>query len=257
MGQTLISQGAQDDEVFFLVSGAVQIYVNNRKIAVREACTHLGEMSAMDPTARRSASVVAANETVALAISAASFISIAEKYPIIYRRIAVEVATRLRQRNSFHKLPNAHPVLFIGSSSEGLVTANRIAAALESKCLSARVWSNDIFAVSDTTIESLEQAALEVDFAILVLTPDDITTSRGARRAAPRDNVVYELGLFGGALGRKRTFMVVEATTKQKIPTDLLGVTALRYRGTRGVTPASLNELKKSILAAVGKLGVR
>ena len=83
--------------------------------------------------------------------------------------------------------------------------------------MSVRVWSNDIFAVSDTTIESLEQAAMEVDFAILVLTPDDITTSRGTRRAAPRDNVVYELGLFGGALGRKRTFMVVEATAKPKI----------------------------------------
>ena len=69
--------------------------------------------------------------------------------------------------------------------------------------------------------------------------------------------MVYELGLFGGALGRKRTFMVVETTTKQKIPTDLLGVTALKYRGVRGVTPASLNELKSSILAAVEKLGVR
>lgn len=256
-GQTLISQGEQDDEVFFLVSGSVQIYVNNRRIAVREACTHLGEMSAMDPTARRSASVVAQTETVALAISAATFISIAEKNPIIYRRIAVEVATRLRQRNTFHKLPNPQPVLFIGSSSEGRVTAKRLAAALESAHLSVRVWCDDIFAVSETTIESLEQAATEVDFAILVLTPDDITTSRGARRASPRDNVVYELGLFGGALGRKRTFMVVEATTKQKIPTDLLGVTALRYRGVRGVTPASLSEIKQSISAAIKKLGVR
>lgn len=256
-GEALISQGAQDDDVFFLVSGSVQIYVNNRKIAVREACTHLGEMSAMDPTARRSASVVALTETVALAISATTFISIAEKNPIIYRRIAVEVATRLRQRNTFHQLPNDRPVMFIGSSSEGLVTARRLAAALESKHLSVRIWSNDIFAASDTTIESLEQAATEVDFAILVLTPDDTTTSRGKRRAAPRDNVVYELGLFGGALGRKRTFMVVETTTKQKIPTDLLGVTALGYRGVRGITPKSLNEIKESILAAVDKMGAR
>jgi predicted nucleotide-binding protein len=47
------------------------------------------------------------------------------------------------------------------------------------------------------------------DFAILVLTPDDLTQSRGKQQPSPRDNVVFELGLFIGALGRDRVFMVV------------------------------------------------
>lgn len=256
-GQFLLSQGAQDDSVLFLVSGSVEVQVNGRKIAVREACTHLGEMSAMDPTSRRSASVIAINETVCLALSAECFNSIAKDHPGIYRRIAVEMSTRLRQRNIFHKLPNASPVIFIGSSSEGLVTARRIHAALQSKTLIVQLWSTDVFSVSDTAIESLEHAAAEVDFAVLVLTPDDVTTSRKSRKPSPRDNVVYELGLFGGALGRKRTFMVVDATAKQKIPTDLLGVTALTFRGKNGITPSSLVGLKNSILAAIAGLGVR
>ena len=51
--------------------------------------------------------------------------------------------------------------------------------------------------------------------------------------------------------------MVVDATAKQKIPTDLLGVTALTFRGKNGITPSSLVGLKNSILAAIAGLGVR
>lgn len=256
-GTPLVVQGDSDDEVYFLVSGTIDILVNGRKIATREACTHVGEMSALDPTAIRSASVVAATQTTSLAINSKKFITTAEKYPNIYRRIAIEIAARLRQRNAFHKIPNSCPVIFIGSSSEGHTTAKRLSTALDSPTLSVRLWSQDVFSVSDTTIESLEKAAAEVDFAILVLTPDDITTSRRTRKPSPRDNVIYELGLFGGALGRKRTFMVVDASAKQKIPTDLLGVTALRFSGKNGITPTSLELVKRDVLAVVNTLGVR
>ena len=48
--------------------------------------------------------------------------------------------------------------------------------------------------------------SLKTDFAVLVLTPDDITLSRGTTIASPRDNAIFELGLFMGTNGRNRTF---------------------------------------------------
>ena len=62
------------------------------------------------------------------------------------------------------------------------------------------------------------------DFAILLLTPDDTTTSRDQQRFAPRDNVVFELGLFMGCMGRQRCFLIQEDNRELRLPTDLLGV---------------------------------
>ena len=67
------------------------------------------------------------------------------------------------------------------------------------------------------------------DFAVLVLSDDDVTISRKHTQVSPRDNVVLELGLFMGALGRRRTFVVIAQTDDgpPKIPSDLLGNTAV------------------------------
>ena len=63
------------------------------------------------------------------------------------------------------------------------------------------------------------------DFAVLVVSDDDVTTSRKSTQASPRDNVILELGLFLGALGRRRAFVVVARTDDgvPKMPSDLLG----------------------------------
>jgi len=46
-------------------------------------------------------------------------------------------------------------------------------------------------------------------------------------QASPRDNVVFEAGLFGGVLGMRRTFIL--HANGAKLPTDLLGLTCVRY----------------------------
>jgi predicted nucleotide-binding protein len=79
----------------------------------------------------------------------------------------------------------------------------------------------------------LEQAAQSSDFAVLVFTADDSLRSRGKKHAAPRDNVVFELGLFMGASRRERTFMVVEKSKGIKFPSDLHGVTYLGFSRNR------------------------
>jgi hypothetical protein len=90
------------------------------------------------------------------------------------------------------------------------------------------VWNEGPFGIGKTIIESLESLP-HFDFAILVLTPDDLVHSRNVESLGPRDNVIFELGLFTGRIGRSRTFVVHQANAQVKIPTDLSGVIAAQY----------------------------
>ncbi len=124
--------------------------------------------------------------------------------------------------------PKPKPRVFIGSSREGLEIANHIQLGLEHDA-DCTVWNQGIFAPSNTTLASLLETRGKIDFAILVMTPDDQLEKRGNLVAATRDNVLIELGLFYGMLGTKRTAVVFPRDNKPDIPTDLLGVTAITY----------------------------
>ena len=96
------------------------------------------------------------------------------------------------------------------------------------------------------------------DFAVLVLTADDLTTSRGTERAAARDNVLFELGLFIGSLSRDRTFMVYDRTNPPALPSDLAGITAATFAPhTSGNLEAALGAPCAKIRSAVERLGIR
>ncbi|MDV2981597.1 UNVERIFIED_CONTAM: nucleotide-binding protein [Actinomycetes bacterium ARC8] len=120
------------------------------------------------------------------------------------------------------------PRVFIGSSSEGLEVARALQVLLDRSC-EAEIWSQGLFEPGGFTLSSLIKAANRFDFAILVVSPDDMTTSRGAVKSTTRDNVVFELGLFMGAIGPDRTFMVYDRKTPPDLPTDLAGVTPASF----------------------------
>lgn len=92
------------------------------------------------------------------------------------------------------------------------------------------MWSQGVFDLGEHVLDGLVRKAKTVDFAILVLSPDDHVESRNAESQAPRDNVVFELGLFIGALGKDRTYMVHPDGVSLKLPSDLAGITQARYR---------------------------
>lgn len=112
------------------------------------------------------------------------------------------------------------PSLFIGSSSEGIEVAERLASRLK-KVASPVLWKGS-FEYNTGYLDSLISKIALYDFAILVATGDDLVVSRKKKSAGPRDNVVFEFGLFAGGLGRSRVFYVVEENTK--IPSDLSGI---------------------------------
>ena len=119
--------------------------------------------------------------------------------------------------------------VFIGSSTEGLPIAKAVQKALE-PAADVTVWSQGIFEPSFGYLESLMKAVEEADFGVLVLTPDDLTESRGHLSTSPRDNLVFELGLFIGRLGRERCLFLFDTTKELKIPSDLLGIAPVTYR---------------------------
>jgi hypothetical protein len=127
----------------------------------------------------------------------------------------------------------AKPALFVGSSSEGLDFARAVRSLLASDA-EVTLWNEGFFLVGNTFIESLVSGLSRFDFAAVVLTPDDLIRSRDLTMLSPRDNALFELGLFMGRLGRERTFVVRPHGDGVKIPSDLAGLTTASYDWPRG-----------------------
>lgn len=258
-GESLIQQDGAETDLFFVLVGNVDIHVNDRHVATRGVRESVGEMAIIDPAAPRSATVKAGNALVALRVSGAEFVAIADRHPLIWRTAAKVVAERLRERERFHRRLNVQPVLFIGSSTEGLEVARSIQNEFKHERVDVRPWfGTGVFGASHVPIEELVRLVEEVDFAIMVFGPDDSVASRGEEYQAPRDNVIFEMGLFMGRLGRERVFMVKEQSTDLKIPSDLTGVLPLTYVSRLGSKISEqigplCNELRR-IIGSLGSL---
>lgn len=121
----------------------------------------------------------------------------------------------------------AKPSLFIGSSTEGLDFARAVRSLLDDASETS-LWNEGVFTLGHTYIESLISAVSRFDFAVLVLTPDDQIIVRHDDGMSPRDNIIFELGLFMGRLGRERTF-IVRPLGSLKIPSDLAGISVATF----------------------------
>jgi len=123
---------------------------------------------------------------------------------------------------------SVRPRVFIASSTEGLAIAEAIELDLQ-YFADVTIWDQGVFDLSACSLAALDEAADQSDFAIVVLTPDDVTTKRGQTYAVPRDNVIFELGFFMGRLGPERTYIVYSRTSSPALPSDIAGVTAATF----------------------------
>lgn len=124
------------------------------------------------------------------------------------------------------------PRIFLGSSGKQRKLVQGLTRGLED-ITHVEPWTTS-FNPGTTTLERLLELTREVDFAAFVFAQDDWTAnsqpaadSTGSGQASPRDNVVFEAGLFGGTLGMRRTFIL--HARGAKLPSDLLGLTCVRY----------------------------
>lgn len=149
------------------------------------------------------------------------------------------------------------PKVFIGSSAENLDAAYAMQENLEHQA-EITVWTQGIFELSNYSLDSLIDTLENIDFGIFVLSPDDVIKLRGQEYQAVRDNVIFELGLFIGKLGKGRNFIVIPRGCEDfHLPTDLLGLTPATFdpnRGDRNLN-AALGPACRKITKAMQKLG--
>ena len=84
-----------------------------------------------------------------------------------------------------------------------------------------RWWK--VFSNGDITLHRLLEVSDCVDCALFILDKSDIRQSRTVESSVPRDNLIFESGIFVKALGRKKCYLLVEPGVT--LPTDLNGDT--------------------------------
>ncbi|MCB1859418.1 MAG: nucleotide-binding protein [Gammaproteobacteria bacterium] len=109
--------------------------------------------------------------------------------------------------------------VFLAYSSKARATANDISKFLSSRGVSIRDWELD-FAPGSTILEELVDASHSCLGAIMLLTKDDEFLGE-ENYAAPRDNVIFEMGIFMQAKGRDRVLVIREQGAK--MPADIGG----------------------------------
>jgi len=150
------------------------------------------------------------------------------------------------------------PRIFLGSSGKQEKLLQALTRGLEDVA-HVEPWTTS-FNPGTTTLERLLELTREVDFAAFVFARDDWTSTGSSAspapesaQASPRDNVVFEAGLFGGALGMRRTFIL--HANGSKLPTDLLGLTSIRYGdATTAAEMRAVNQKLRKAIESAGRL---
>lgn len=139
------------------------------------------------------------------------------------------------------------PNVFIASSQESLTVAEAVNIKL-SQIARVKQWDN-AFELSTVTISSLIQRAKDTDYAVFVFGKDDVVKIREKELDSVRDNVLFELGLFIGALGLDKCFVLIPEAAQGtfRLPTDLSGVTMTFY-------DSELDDMVDSVTTSCAKI---
>jgi len=148
-------------------------------------------------------------------------------------------------------MEKSRPSVFIGSSNEALDVARAVENHLAEET-EATKWKDVNLPAGETVIEWLVDAVWNYDFAVMILSPDDLSTSRGDMFQVPRGNVIFELGLFMGRLGRNRTFMVKEKGLE--LPSDLHATHTFDYEK-RDNRPPAVSVACNKVIEQIKKQG--
>ena len=137
---------------------------------------------------------------------------------------------------------NNRPGIFIASSTEGLPVARAVKSNFDNEA-DVDIWTENIFAINKSNLSNLLNRASFYDYAIILLTPDDLATIREVEYLVPRDNLLFELGLFLGRIGPSRAFVIAEE--KVKVLSDFVGISIATYRSRDNLDAAVGNACEK------------
>jgi len=146
-------------------------------------------------------------------------------------------------------LPSSRPTVFVGSSTRGLTIANEVRRGLDDVA-NVIVW-NTAFAAGTWLLGGILRQAQQSDFGIFVIRKDDKLTLKNVTYSNVRDNVLFEAGIFMGALGPERTILLWpsgKGSDKLRLPTDLEGLLREHY------TPAKRHQSKPKLQTALASI---
>lgn len=258
-GTAIIEQDALDNDIFFIIAGKFDVVVNATTVQQRAAGIAVGEMAAIDPIAKRAATVRAAEDSIVAKVSEPQLSDLGARYPDLWRRMAKELAQRLRERNRFVNEKRDHIRVLVISSAEAIPVVRALQDQFSHDPFVIVPWHQGVFKVTFYTLTSLENELQQCDFAIAIAHTDDVTTSRGVDWPAPRDNVIFELGLAMGKLGLNRAILMEPRGKDVKLPSDMKGITTIPYvfdqkQDTEAKFAPACNELRKYIQQTGGRI---
>lgn len=131
-----------------------------------------------------------------------------------------------------HTVSLMKPRIFIGSSGKAKKYAEAVHASL-TDVAECTEWTQGAFGLSSSTLNNLLSDLQDSDFGAFIFAADDQLNSNGDLLNVPRDNVVFEAGLFCGYLSPTRCFIAIPQSVKIHIPSDLLGFTVGHYEDQR------------------------
>ena len=98
-GGTLIQQAEEDNDLFLIFEGEFHVLVGDAVVAKRGPGDHIGEIAAIQPALKRTATVVARSDAVVGKLTQSALTDIGDRNPTVYKAIAQQLAGRLMQQN--------------------------------------------------------------------------------------------------------------------------------------------------------------
>jgi Predicted nucleotide-binding protein containing TIR-like domain len=149
------------------------------------------------------------------------------------------------------------PTVFVGSSTEALPIVAQLAKGL-ADVADVRAW-NSAFESGTWLLGSILRQAQQSDFGLFVLREDDKVKIEEREYSTVRDNVLFEAGVFMGALGPQRTILLwpsSEGAETMRLPSDLQGLLLEHYVAAHGEeAEANLKPAIESIVKRIQKMG--
>lgn len=255
-GDTLIQEGDDDHDIYFVLSGRLQVSIRDREFAVIGPGAHVGEIALVNPNADRCATVRALQDTVTARLSAVAFKSIAERHQALWRRMSQVLGNHLSWNNQFLKRPNARPRVLVCASEIGLpfALAMKTQAADDAKI---PAWTVETRCIeTPDSLQPLQQALSEADLGVIVIAPGDLEFHADGGTLARK--VFLQCGICLGALGETRSIVVQPSDLSEDSPAAILGLTPLTYRlEPHEALRSDIESICSQLQAAITDLGSR
>ena len=222
----LIHEQGKDSDCYFLLAGKVDLVVGGDSLGyTRGPGEVVGEFASINPKMRRTASVVAIDDVIALKCSAKALCSV--QSPEMWRRLAVELTHKVEQRNTLLAKVNERPRLFI-IATESLVNAGEtLRLALSSK-FGVEIWNpRELIEPGVPELEALRSQARCADFAVVFADPEDLEEDWAS--GAPGHSIRFELGFVIAELSPHRTVLIVPCQAKDEVPKLFKGLQPMTY----------------------------